>query len=133
MINTIANSTIRRIHPTLWHYLIVTLKAAHSVIFLSFVASDIAIIYSGITGHYGWFFYAGVVILTTEMVTLYYNNWRCPLTKLALAMGDETGDDLIADYLMPKKAIPYVTPTLATLFFSGIIINLIRLLTTVVL
>lgn len=128
MIDTIANSTIRRVHPTLWQYLIFLLKAGHSVIFLSFVVSDIVILYSGITGHYDWFFFAAVGILTSEMVVLYYNKWRCPLTKLALAMGDATGDDLIADYLMPDKAIPYVTPTLAIFFFSGIAVNLLRLI-----
>ena len=132
MIDTIANSTIRQIHPTLWRYLVFLLKAGHSVIFLSFVFSDIIILYSGITGNYGSLFYVAVAILGTEMVVLYYNNWRCPLTKLALAMGDETGDDLIADYIMPKWAIRWVTPTLASAFFLGIIINVLRLLVTVV-
>jgi hypothetical protein len=131
MINTIANSTIRQIYPTLWRTLIFLLKAAHSVVFLSFVFSDIIILYSGITGTYGSLFYAAVVTLGTEMIVLYYNRWRCPLTKLALAMGDKTGDDLIADYLMPKKAIRWVTPTLAFFFFSGLIINLAQLLITV--
>jgi hypothetical protein len=47
-------------------------------------------------------------------------------------MGDETGHDLIGDYLIPEKAIRWVTPTLASVFFAGIIINVLRLFVTVV-
>lgn len=69
--------------------------------------------------------------MTSEMIVLYFNNWRCPLTKLAKAMGDPTGDDLIADYVMPKKAIPYVTPTLGIFFLTGIVLNVLRVIVAI--
>ncbi len=128
MYDTISNSSIRRLYPTFWRYLTLLVKGVHSLIFLSFVFSDIIILYSGITGHYTWLFWTAVVVLGTEMVVLYYNSWRCPVTKLAVAMGDPTGDDLIADYLMPKWAIKKVTPTLAFFFLVGLIINVLRLI-----
>lgn len=132
MYDTISNSSIRRLYPSFWRYLTLLVKGVHSIIFLSFVFSDISILYSGITGHYTWVFWTAVAILSTEMVVLYYNSWRCPVTKLAVAMGDPTGDDLIADYLMPKWAIKWVTPTLAAFFFGGIVINVLRLIITAI-
>jgi hypothetical protein len=130
--DTIATSPIRRAHPTLWKNLTFALKGFHSIVFLSFIFSDFMILYSGITGHYPALFYVAVVIMTSEMITLYFNNWRCPLTKLALAMGDETGDDLIGDYVMPKQAIPYVTPTLGIFFLTGIILNVLQMIIAIV-
>lgn len=132
MYDTITRSPIRFAHPTLWKNLTFALKGFHSIVFLSFVLSDLMILYSGITGHYPALFYAAVVTMTTEMIVLYFNSWRCPLTKLALAMGDPTGDDLIGDYLMPKKAIPYVTPTLGVFFLTGIILNVLRTIIAIV-
>lgn len=130
MYDTIESSSIRRVYPTFWRYLTFLVKGGHSLIFLSFVFSDIIIVYSGLTGHYTWLLGAAVIVLGIELVVLYYNSWRCPLTKLAIAMGDPTGDDLIADYLMPVGAIKWVTPTLMGFFVFGIVINVLRLVIT---
>jgi hypothetical protein len=58
-----------------------------------------------------------------------YIGQRCPLTKLALRMGDPTGDDYIADFLFPQWFKPYVSPACGTLALIGFIILGLRLLT----
>ena len=63
-----------------------------------------------------------------EVVVYLGNGARCPMTKLALRLGDETGDDFIADIFLPKWFAPLIPPICGVLAVIGMVMVGLRLL-----
>jgi hypothetical protein len=105
------------------------IKSFHSLIFVVESIAIFYILYSGIFNIGGTLLVIAVVLVVAEIVVFVANGQRCPLTKLALRMGDPTGDDYIADFLFPQWFKPYVSPACGTLALIGFIILGLRLLT----
>jgi hypothetical protein len=65
-----------------------TIKAAHTVVWVSFVACIVAIPWAAWRGEYraaAWL----TVIVAVEVLVLAVNGWRCPMTSVAARFTDE--------------------------------------------
>jgi hypothetical protein len=104
---------------TTWVFLI---KLLHSLIFVFMSTCVGYLFYASFTATYDWklAFVIGVILL--EGVILLLSGRRCPLSTLARKLGDETGDDLIADYLLPKWAVRKTVPFCTLIFVSGLVL-----------
>ncbi len=105
------------------------IKSFHSLIFIVESVAILFIIYSGLFNVGGTLLVVAVILVVAEIVVFVANGQRCPLTKLALRMGDATGDDYIADFLFPQWLKPYVSPACGTLALIGFVSIIFRLLT----
>jgi hypothetical protein len=104
------------------------IKLLHSLIFVFMSACVGYLFYASLTATYDWklAFVIGVILL--EGVVLLLSGRRCPLSTLARRLGDETGDDLIADYLLPKWAVRKTVPFCTLVFVSGLVLVIITYL-----
>jgi hypothetical protein len=97
-----------------------TVKAVHSLVYLFMSGVVIYILYCGIVGRFHWTLWAALILVGLETLALAINRGQCPLKTLALYYGDRTGDDLIADWLIPSWAVPYTVPFWAIIFITGL-------------
>ncbi len=102
--------------------LIFLIKLFHSLIYLLMSGCVSYLFYAGITRNYDWKLVVAVSMIGLEFIVLLLNRKRCPLTLLAKRLGDETGDDLIADYLLPRWAVPLTIPFCTLLVAVGLIL-----------
>lgn len=104
------------------------IKLLHSVIFVFMSACVGYLFYAGLTATYDWrlAFAVGAVLL--EGVVLLLSGRRCPLNTLAKRLGDESGDDLIADYLLPQWAVRRTVPFCTSVFVLGLVLVLLTYL-----
>lgn len=107
---------------------IVLIKALHSLVYLLMSACVIYLYYAAITATFDWRVWAVVALIIGEGIVLLLNGRRCPLTTLAQRLGDETGDDLIADYLLPDRAVRLTVPVCSLVFVLGLVAVLISYL-----
>jgi hypothetical protein len=98
------------------------IKFVHTLIFFFMSACIAYVFYSGITRTYDWRLVVALVAVLLEGVVFFLNGRRCPLTKLAIAYGDETGDDLIADIFLPQWCVVYTVPVSSAILFVGLVI-----------
>jgi hypothetical protein len=81
------------------------IKLLHSIIFV-FMSSCIGyLFYASFTATYDWKLAFVTSVLLLEGVSLLFSGRRCPLSTYARKLGDESGNDLIADYLLPQWAV----------------------------
>lgn len=104
------------------------IKSFHSLIFIIESLAILFILYSGLFNVGGPWLVVAVVLVLAEILVFVANRQRCPLTKLALRLGDKTGDDYIADFLFPEWIKPYVSSICGLLAFTGFFIVGVRLL-----
>lgn len=106
------------------------IKLFHSVIFL-FMSACIAYLYlAALTRSYDWRLWIAVGAIALELIALVLSGRRCPLTLLALRLGDETGDDLIADRILPAWAVRRTVPVCGLLLLGGVTLLVATLLRT---
>lgn len=100
---------------------IVVIKSFHTVVFLVESAAILYIVYSGLSGEgrSPWLTIA-VVLVLAEIAVYLGNRARCPLTNLARRLGDETGDDYIADIFMPRWGADLIPPVCGSLAVFGL-------------
>lgn len=106
------------------------IKLFHS---LAFIFISLAIVYVWIAifaGISGWTVALAIGIILLETAIYVGNGLRCPLTRLAQQYGDARGDDLIADLFLPTWFIPLIPPVCGTLAFLGILVLIVRALTS---
>lgn len=102
------------------------IKLLHSAVF---VVESIAIVYivaCGVLGRQGRWLKLAFVLVSAESAVFIGNGARCPLTKVAQSLGDQTGDDLIADLFLPRWFVPLVTPVCGGLAAIGTLLVLLR-------
>ncbi len=78
--------------------------------------------YAGVTKTYDWKLGFALGMIGLELIILLLSGKRCPLTLLAKRLGDKTGNDLIADYLLPRWAAPLTIPFCTLLVTLGLIL-----------
>lgn len=97
------------------------IKFIHSLVVLFMTFCVAYVWYSAIIGTRSpwlWFF-TGILLL--EGMIWWFNGRRCPLTTWAIHLGDETGNDLFGDYLLPNWMAARYLPICATLLILGFV------------
>ena len=103
------------------------IKLLHSLIYL-FMSACIGYLYvAALTRSYDWKLGGAIGAIAVELVALLLSGRRCPLTLLALRLGDETGDDLIADLLLPEWAVRRTVPACTLFVVAGAILLVVSL------
>lgn len=103
-------------------------KFIHTLIFLVESAAILYILYSALFDPNAPGVAIAVILVLAEIVVFVANGTRCPLTKLAKELGDETGNDFVADIFLPARfarMIPFVCGGLA---ITGLLVLGVRLL-----
>lgn len=104
------------------------IKSFHSLIFIVESIAILYILYSGLFNVRGPGLVIAILLVVAEIIVFVANGQRCPLTKVAKGLGDQTGDDYIADLLFPEWIKPYVSRLCGSLAFIGFFIVGLRLL-----
>lgn len=102
------------------------IKGAHSLIFVSMALCVLYTLYCGVTGKRNRALAWAVGTIALEGVVWFGFGRRCPLTIWAKALGDETGNDYLADWFVPRDKERYVVPSLTTVFLVGLALVLGR-------
>jgi hypothetical protein len=104
------------------------IKFGHSLIYF-FMSSCLGyLFYAGITATYDWKLAFAISMIVLEVIVLALSSWRCPLSTLAKTLGDETGNDLFSDYVLPNWATRLTIPFCTFVFISGLVVLLISYL-----
>ena len=107
---------------------IFVIKLLHSFIYL-FMSACIAYLYvAALTRTFDWKLWLASGAITLELITLLLSGRRCPLTLLALRLGDATGNDLIADRLLPSWAVRRTVPVCGLIMLGGVTLLVVTLL-----
>lgn len=99
--------------------LLFTIKFVHSLILLYMLVCIGLIWHYGLTGRYRRFLPFALVSLVLEGLVWLGYGMRCPLTDWAIALGDDTGSDLLMDMLLVQPV--NVVPGYAVLFVLGLV------------
>lgn len=98
------------------------IKLLHTVIFIVESAAIIYILYSGLFDVRGPGLAVAVIVVLAEVVVFVANGARCPLTTLARRLGDETGNDFVADIFLPQRFARLVPLVCGGLALIGLLI-----------
>jgi hypothetical protein len=98
------------------------IKLVHSLIYIFMSPCLGYLFYAGITATYDWKLAFAIGMIVLEVIVLSLSGWHCPLSSLAKKLGDESGNDLIGDYLLPKGAARFTVPFCSLVFVSGLIL-----------
>lgn len=104
------------------------IKFFHTLVFLVESAAILYIVYSGITKTGGTGLIVALVLVLAEVVVFTANGMHCPLSQIARGLGDQTGNDFVADMFLPQRfarMIPFVCGGLATI---GVLLVIARVL-----
>jgi hypothetical protein len=104
------------------------IKFGHSLIYL-FMSSCLGyLFYASITATYDWKLAVALGMIVLEVIVLSLSGWHCPLSTLARKLGDETGNDLLSDYVLPSWATRLTVPFCSLVFVSGLVLLIITYL-----
>jgi hypothetical protein len=107
------------------------IKFGHSLIYL-FMSSCLGyLFYAGITATYDWKLAFALGMIVLETIVLALSGWRCPLSTWAKKLGDETGNDLLSDYVLPSWATRLTVPFCSLVFISSLVLLVISYLRVV--
>ena len=106
---------------------ILFIKVAHSLIYLFMSACLGYLYYAALTATYDWRLVVAVGMVGLEAALLFLSGMRCPLSNYARYLGDETGNDLLGDYL-PQWAVRRTVPICTFVFVSGLVLLVVSYL-----
>jgi hypothetical protein len=111
------------------------IKLGHSLIYLFMSCCLAYLFYAAVTATYDWRLVFAIGMIIIEIVALSLSGWRCPLSNWARQLGDETGNDLFSDYLLPDWAAKLTVPFCSLVFISALVllaINYLRIVSKVI-
>lgn len=100
--------------------MVLLIKFVHSVILLYMLGCLLLLWQYGLTGQYRRWLPLVLGSLILEAAVWLGNGCRCPLTDWAIALGDETGADLLSEIIMPVPT--NVMPAYALCFVMGLLL-----------
>ncbi len=104
------------------------IKFSHSLIYL-FMSSCLGyLFYAGTTATYDWKLAVALSMIVLEVIVLALSGWHCPLSTWARKLGDETGNDLLSDYVLPTWATRLTVPFCSLVFISSLVLLLVSYL-----
>lgn len=98
-----------------------TVKIAHSVLLLVMASAAILVLVDGISGRRDVWLTLALLVVGVEAVVYAANGLRCPLTSLALRLGDPTGHDWVCERLLPERYVLRVAPFFAWVTLLGLL------------
>jgi hypothetical protein len=107
------------IDPVKWRQ-IMAIKVLHSAILLGMSTAVLYVLYCGLTGRHDAALWIAIGLVSLESAVFLFNRSRCPLTTLAIELGDTTGNDFLSDRLLPKAWIRYTVPVCGGLYGLGL-------------
>jgi hypothetical protein len=119
IVPTIDRQTSRRVAA------IRAVKSLHTLVFLAMSVAVLYVLYSGVSGSRHELLWAAIALIVLEGAVFAAAGFRCPLTTLARGLGDETGHDYVADYLVPPAAVRFTVPVCGALFLLGVVLLLV--------
>ena len=96
----------------------------HTIIYVVMVAAIGILLYAGITGHTGLWFWTALGLVAVESIVFFGNRMRCPLTALAVRYGAEKG--YAFDTLLPERVTRHTFRFFGTLTVLGLILMVLR-------
>ena len=111
---------------------VLLIKLGHSLIYLFMSFCLGYLFYAGFTATYDWKLFFSIGMIVIEIIVLSLSGWRCPLSTWARKLGDETGNDLLSDYVLPRWATRLTVPFCSFVFVSGLVLLAITYLRVIV-
>jgi hypothetical protein len=104
-------------------YRLITIKIAHTVVWVFFVACIVGI---PITAHFGYFKWAGLLTLAVlfEVAILLFNHGRCPLTAVAARYTPQREANF--DIYLPRWLAKYNKEIFSLVFLVGVAYGLFK-------
>ena len=99
----------------------VSVKVLHSVAMVVMAAAATTVLVDGLTGRRDVWLTVSLVLIGAEGVIYLANGRRCPLTKLALRLGDATGHDWLLERLLPEAYVLKVAPFFTWVTLLGLL------------
>ena len=96
-------------------------KVVHSALVFIMAAAAITILVDGLTGRRDVWLVLSLTLVGVEAVIYAVNGLRCPLTKLARHLGDDTGHDWLFERLLPEAYVFRVAPFFAWVTLLGLL------------
>ncbi len=93
-------------------------RLVHTAIYITMAAATIFILSCGITGWQPWPLPYAVGLLLIESGVFVGNGFKCPLTKMAVKYGAETGH--VGDTFLPVKVTQYTFRVFGTMLIVGL-------------
>jgi hypothetical protein len=84
--------------------------------------------YAAFTATFDWKLAFAVGMIMLEVIVLSLSGWHCPLSIWAKRLGDETGNDLLSDYVLPKGVARFTVPFCSFVFVTGLVLLLVSFL-----
>lgn len=97
-----------------------TLKITHTVIWWIMTISNFVAFYLALMGNYNFWFWLPVLILSAEIIVIFVNKWKCPLTNIAETLTDERKPNF--DIYLPEWLAKYNKEIFSILIVLEIII-----------
>lgn len=108
---------------------IVSIKSFHSAIYLLMSASILYVLYCGLVGRRDVWLWLALGLVTFECLVYLGNRARCPLSDMAVRLGDATGNDYLSDWVCPRAWIRYTARVWGGVFGIGVVLVLLSLVT----
>lgn len=96
-------------------------KALHSLVMVAMVVAIYYVLYSAATGRLDVWLWLAIGVVAAEGGVYLAFGRRCPLTLWAKNLGDETGHDLLGEWLLPTSWLRWVVPVCAAVFVVGLV------------
>lgn len=92
------------------------IKLVHSLLFFLIAICTVYVFIAALLNHITWLTWFAFGVAVTELLTLAFNEWRCPLTDLAENKGAEVGS--VADLFLPKLLSDHLFTIFSVVFFT---------------
>lgn len=108
---------------------IVGIKSLHSAIYLVMSASILYVLYCGVVARRDVWLWLALGLVTLECLVYLGNRARCPLSDLAVRLGDDTGNDYLSDWVCPGPWIRHTARIWGGVFGLGVVLVLLSWVT----
>jgi len=99
----------------------VAVKVLHSAAMMIMAAAALTVLVDGLAGRRDLWLALSLILIGAEGVIYFANGRRCPLTKLALRLGDDTGHDWLLERLLPEAYVLKVAPFFTWVTLLGLL------------
>ncbi len=108
---------------------VIGIKSLHSLIYLVMSASILYVVVCGLVGRRDVWLAVAVGLVTLECLVYLGNRARCPLSDLAVRLGDDTGNDYLSDWICPRPWIRHTARIWGGVFGVGVVLVLLSWVT----
>ena len=93
------------------------IKLIHSLLFFLIAVSTTYVFVTAVWGQVTSLTWWALAIVIIELLVLLFNNWRCPLTDLAVQQGADV--DSVADLFLPQWLSNYLFTVFGVVFLAS--------------